>query len=639
MPTDPIPPSTRCIFIGAQRRPLRRALTGAAALLMGLGAGQALGADYFVATDGDDGATGTEADPFRTISKGLETAGNGDVLTIRGGTYRLMDEAPDAPQLSLGGATETSFLTIQAYSGEEVIILGSLDTAGQSWTAVDSALWRMAADYLPKDPTGMFNVDRRVEHRMKDVSGTRSHADTTDLVNPGEWTKADDSGTGCGSDNAGCFIYLYPYDGNDPNSQTYELSQRKLFFALGASYLTVRGLTILYTQNSALTLEGGRGQVVEDNVLGHNSNGNDNAYSIFVSYGGGVTIRNNRAFDSKYWGGFSNSKGITLMDMDPEDPSRIEGNEVYDIVGQGITTKSGVANVVVQRNFVHDVGVGVEPPGPRCHWTKPDCVLGDPEYYPGGGWDIRENALVRCGHGVAMATLAEADGGIPNRIYNNVFYDNETSGIDLVLRNTGTVIANNIFLSNPRGIFLDHGGSGQTIAVDEFAPVFSSHHNLFFGNENDYLFRPDWTGPGGSGTGYSLDAIIAALGKEEGSLAADPQVVDATAADFHLQDSSPAKDAGDGSFYSAAAVDMGMYPFGDAGGNGGSGATGGSGGSGAAAGGGAAGDPGASSGDDDGGCGCRQAASPTHQPPWAWLAALAALRWTRRRKRARAATA
>ncbi|RLB45456.1 MAG: hypothetical protein DRI90_28420, partial [Deltaproteobacteria bacterium] len=312
-------------------------------------------ADFYVATDGDDNQPGSLAQPFGTIGQGIASADNGDVVHLRGGTYRLMDESTDAIHITLGGATETGFLTIQAYQDEEPILLGSLSTEGQSWTDAGGGLYRMAAEFLHRDPTGMFNGDQRIEHQMKTVNGTRSHADVVDLVNPGEWTKADDAGLGCPSENTGCFIYLYPFGGEDPTQQLYELSQRKLFYTGGVSYLTVRGLTVLYTQNSAFSFEGGRGQLVEDCVLGHNSNGNDNAYSVFVSYGGGVTIRNNRAFDSKYWGGFSNSKGITLMDMDPDDPSLIEGNEVYDIVGEAATTESGVANLVVQRNYVHDV--------------------------------------------------------------------------------------------------------------------------------------------------------------------------------------------------------------------------------------------------------------------------------------------
>ncbi|MCA9596157.1 MAG: right-handed parallel beta-helix repeat-containing protein, partial [Myxococcales bacterium] len=533
----------------------------------------ALAAEYFVAPNGSDDNPGTESEPFLTFQKGLEPLQNGDTLTIRGGSYRLMDGASGA-QFNRPGGTAESHVTIRAYPGEQPVFLGSLSTEGKSWEDQGGGLYRLDASYLPNDPTGLFTGETRIEHVMKTVSGTRSHADVADVVNPGEWTKADASGAGCPQENAGCYVYLRPPTGMDPNAEVFELSQRKLIFALGTPFLEIRGLTIFYTQDAAITLEGGEGQLVEDNVLAHNSNGNDNSYSIFVSYGGGATVRNNLVYDSKYWGGFSNSKGITLMDMDPDNPSLIEGNEVYDIVGQGITSKDGVGNIVVRGNYVHDVGVCIQPASRRCHWQKSNCTPTDPENYPGGGWTIQENAMVRCGVGVGFSSGEQNE---DNRIFNNVFYDCD-SGVDVVLAHPGTLIANNIFAKSVRGVFLDHGGSGDSATFQDFLPVFTAHHNAFFDNESDYLLRPDWTGPGGSGTGFALSEVQQAHAIEDASLATDPMFADAPGGDFHLSEGSPAKAAGDGSLYSVASVDMGMYPLGASGSGGAAGAGGAGGG-------------------------------------------------------------
>lgn len=44
--------------------------------------------EYFVATDGNDAADGSAAKPWRTIGRAALVAAAGDVVTIRGGTYR-----------------------------------------------------------------------------------------------------------------------------------------------------------------------------------------------------------------------------------------------------------------------------------------------------------------------------------------------------------------------------------------------------------------------------------------------------------------------------------------------------------------------------------------------------------------------
>ena len=44
--------------------------------------------EYFVATNGCDGADGSAEKPWRTIGRAALVAAAGDVVTIRGGVYR-----------------------------------------------------------------------------------------------------------------------------------------------------------------------------------------------------------------------------------------------------------------------------------------------------------------------------------------------------------------------------------------------------------------------------------------------------------------------------------------------------------------------------------------------------------------------
>ncbi|MCA9023504.1 MAG: right-handed parallel beta-helix repeat-containing protein, partial [Planctomycetaceae bacterium] len=77
--------------------------------------------DYYIATTGNDQNPGTLNQPFRTISRGLNSARQpGDNVIVRKGIY------PQARTLNLAnpGAAD-NYITLKAYRDEEVIIDGS----------------------------------------------------------------------------------------------------------------------------------------------------------------------------------------------------------------------------------------------------------------------------------------------------------------------------------------------------------------------------------------------------------------------------------------------------------------------------------------------------------------------------------
>ena len=57
------------------------------AALLALAAGHAGAATYHVAPNGNDGAAGTQAAPWKTIAKAQDAATPGDTVYFRGGTY------------------------------------------------------------------------------------------------------------------------------------------------------------------------------------------------------------------------------------------------------------------------------------------------------------------------------------------------------------------------------------------------------------------------------------------------------------------------------------------------------------------------------------------------------------------------
>lgn len=514
----------------------------------------AMATEYFVSPQGNDANAGSISAPWRSLSHGLDALTTGDTLTLRAGVYRLTGET-DLHTIN------TPHLTVQGYAGELVEIFGSYSTANDTWQPYNANVWRIPAGQLSSDPKGMFNGQQRVDHQS-DLDGGRDHDNVSHLVLPNHWTKADTNGNQCFADNSGCYIYLYPAAGQNPNDEVYELSQRGLpRVAANGDYFTLRNVRVYYTQSSPIFFEGADFITLEDNVFGHVSNGNDNSYGVRIWDSEGSVVRRNKVFDSVYWGGTSNSKGITFMVSKPGAPNVVEYNEIFDIPGRAaVGTKGGVSNLIVRYNHIHDVYAAFEPGHFRCVWSSSNtdgCQVTDPEYRPAGNWRIYGNIVTHSEVGLLLAAFEED--GDNNWLYNNVFYNMKSAvniGWDGVF---GTVIANNIFMNNEVGIYLQSGGT--TTTVDDYLDQFVSHHNLYFNTSvADIHLRPNWGGNFYSGTSYDLATFQSQFSETEvQSISMDPQFVDTT--EFNLLESSPAVDAGSGEFWGVSAVNMGAHPF------------------------------------------------------------------------------
>ncbi|MBI1367042.1 MAG: hypothetical protein GC162_00160 [Planctomycetes bacterium] len=104
----------------------------------------ASGAEFFVATNGDDTQAGTADQPFATIARAqravreMKERDDPIIVTIRGGTYFLDEPLTFEPADS---GTEKSPVIYQA-AGERVVISGGI--AVTSWTADERGWWHAA---------------------------------------------------------------------------------------------------------------------------------------------------------------------------------------------------------------------------------------------------------------------------------------------------------------------------------------------------------------------------------------------------------------------------------------------------------------------------------------------------------------
>lgn len=104
----------------ATRRPrsVARTALAALALLAGVaGAPLADAATYYVSTAGSDANPGTEAKPFRTVTKGVKGLKPGDTLTVKSGTY-----AEALQNVIPRGTSWEKPVTVAAYPGHTVTL-------------------------------------------------------------------------------------------------------------------------------------------------------------------------------------------------------------------------------------------------------------------------------------------------------------------------------------------------------------------------------------------------------------------------------------------------------------------------------------------------------------------------------------
>ena len=119
----------------------------------------------FVSTGGADTNAGTQAAPFKTLSKAMATVQTGGTIVLRGGVYRQGASATSA--YNLGGTyyfvNMKAGVTVQAYPGETVWFDGSQQVT--SWTQVSATDYTTSwstpdfcsQKYYTRNPTSQAN--------------------------------------------------------------------------------------------------------------------------------------------------------------------------------------------------------------------------------------------------------------------------------------------------------------------------------------------------------------------------------------------------------------------------------------------------------------------------------------------------
>lgn len=123
------------------------------------------GADYYVATNGNDSSIGDAAHPFRTIQKAVDSMAAGDVCRVGGGHYR------ESVVLDGAEGTLSAPYRIEAIAGEQVVMDGTLEITNQ-WSAysgeiyrteISQDIWELFLDGEMMIPARWPNADPKVD--------------------------------------------------------------------------------------------------------------------------------------------------------------------------------------------------------------------------------------------------------------------------------------------------------------------------------------------------------------------------------------------------------------------------------------------------------------------------------------------
>lgn len=139
------------------------AVASVAAVAATAGEASAATTTLVVATNGDDSAAGTLAQPLRTIQRAVDLADPGDVIAVRGGTYALTDNIT----ITASG-TASQPITLGAYQGEHVVVDGeqlpashtpvggSIARADRGAIHQEASYWRISDLEIVNGPYGVY---------------------------------------------------------------------------------------------------------------------------------------------------------------------------------------------------------------------------------------------------------------------------------------------------------------------------------------------------------------------------------------------------------------------------------------------------------------------------------------------------
>jgi hypothetical protein len=453
------------------------------------------GADYYVAPNGADSNSGSQAQPWLTIQKAANTLAPGDTVYVRSGIYAKVI-------VNVSGSAAGGYVTFCNYPGETPVI----DASGVTPPTGDTALFLVAnRTYVIIQGFELRNYKTTSASLTPAgilLLGSCQHVQIRNCNVHDIWN------TGGTTSNSGNAFGIAVYGSSTTPATDVVLDGNEVHhLKTGAS--------------ESLVLNG---NVTNFQVTSNAVHDNNNIGIDFIGFEGTCPD----AAQDQARDGFC--RGNTVWNITSQ------GNQAYangDYSADGLYC-DGATRVTIERNVVHDTDIGVELASEHSGKLTSAIILRDNFVYAN-----HQTGLFLGGY--ASSGTGGTDGCT---ITGNTFYKNDTllwdnGEVQLRFRTKNCVLRSNVFYS----------GSGNWLVT---VPV-SAANNV--NNKLDYnlYYSPVgaaaalWSWNNTQRTGFT--AWKTASAQDANTLFADPKLVStSTTPDLHLRLDSPAIDAGDPAF-------------------------------------------------------------------------------------------
>lgn len=442
------------------------------------------GATYYVATNGADTNPGTIDSPWRTLQHAADTLTPGDTVFVRGGIYN------ERVRITKSGTTGGT-ITYMAYTGETPIIDGTGIVVKNGW---DPLVRIQDASYIKFEGFEIRNFKTRRVNRVPIgilVWGTGSDIEI-------RRNRVHDIKTNYQGVDGGDAHGIAAYGTHAPESIHHLVIDGNELYALQVG------------SSESLVVNGN----VEHFEITHNRvHDNNNIGIVAIGFEG---VAPAEAYDQARDGVIADN---VVYNIDSSKNPAYEGERSADCL-----YVDGGTRIVIERNVAHHCNIGVELASEHSGKATGYVTLRNNFIYRNteggifiGGYDRRRGRAEYC------------------NIVNNTLFDNDTrkqgnGELYLQFDTRHNVIRNNIFYAGAQHQFIGSWSKKMTSNVVD--------NNLYFTNgagtwqwKNKYY--------------YSFAAYQTGTGNDANSLhALNPLLQNVVTPDLHLQNNSPAIDAG-----------------------------------------------------------------------------------------------